>query len=486
MVMKVTLASEIADALPPRSCLLLGTAEPVRILRFVPLLVPPEGTSKSAWTVEHARTVRAMCPGGVTVIGIYAGRTVDTDASSRQSMATLARRAISDDRSVSHAIVLATSGSGRVIVRTISIHDATDDGSKSADVRTTSVFPLFELKGYIKLDGIPLTISGTSQRQLEVAAVDHINKLVDEAAISFPGDRQTEIITNKADTRPFSEMSGAASTIGKKKGKSKGLRSATKRKGSSNLKGQVTEQISVHVHLPLGPSSPDGDTDSETEHDGSHSVTDELERSLRVTGGVYILAVVPAEATAGEALRAVREDITRSLHTRVNLMHETTDDSDDGKLNEEKGKDTEITENDASLERHWPTRVIARAAPGDHARQLGMTEYVAKGEALEEVEERVTEVLSWTSDDVASAPIELVERGNDVSELVAKPQGQSAETVETRTVDRVADGATEEKVEGIHLEDEQVFEGEHPQWMVNLLLATVVIVILAILLRQVI
>lgn len=486
MVMKVTLASEIVDALPPRACLLLGTAEPVRILGFVPLLAPPEGTSKSAWTVEHARTVRAMCPGGVTVIGIYAGHTVGTDASSLQSVATLARRAISDDKSVSHATVLATSGNGRVIVRTISINDATDDGSKSADVRATSLFPLLELKGYVKFDRIPLTMSGTSQKQLEVAAVDHINKLVDEAAISFLGDQQTEIIANIADIRSFSDMSGAASTVGRKKGKSKGIRSVTKRKGISNLIGRVTEQVPVHVHLPLGPASPDSDTDSETEHDGSYSVTDELEHNLQVTGGAYILAVVPAEATAGEALRAVREDISRSLYTRVYLMHEASTESDDGKPNEEKDKHTEIIENGASLECHWPVRVIARAAPGDQASQLGMTEYIAKGEALEDVEERVAEVLSWTSDDVAHASIELVETGNEVSEVATRSQGQCAETVATRAMDRASDDATEEKVEGVHSEDEQVFEGDHPQWMVNLLLATVVIVILAILLRQVI
>lgn len=502
MVLRVTLASEISDALPTRSCLLLGTAEPVRILGLVPLLAPPEGTSKSAWTVEHARTVRGMCPGGVTVVGIYAGRSIGADPSSLQTTAALARRVVLGDGSVSYAIVLATSAKGRPIVRTIAIHDIADDGSKSGDIRTASFFPLFELTSYVKLDGVPVsTPKEITQRQLTFAAVDHINKLVDGAVISFPGDQETETIVDAKETRPISELLGVAPATGKKKGKGKGTRSATKRKGSNNLKLPATEQVSIQVLLPLGPASPDTDTDSESEHGGTRSVTDGFERILRLSGGVHVHAVVPAEATAGETLRAVREDISRSLNERVRLMFEEDDDNDGGSGGERdsESRKTEATEDHvASLRRQWPRRVIAQAASGDPVRQLGMTEYVVEGETLKDVEARVSEVLSWASEDIERAPIELVEATNDaISEtaeeavrlrghLPVQAESDSKATAETKDVDRSSDDVVAESGEAVGLNDEDFSENDHPQWMVNLLIAAVVIVILAILLRQVI
>lgn len=431
-----------------------------------------------------------MCPGGITVLGIYAGRSVGTNASSLQTTAILARRALADDKSVSHALVLAATGKGRPVVRTIAVDDPADDGSKSGDVRTAAMFPLLIFKAYLDLDGVsvPTPVSATGT-QLDLATANSIAKLVKRGAVSFQKNGESVFLVDETDDRGFSDI---CTTPAAGKGKNK-PRSATRRKGSDSPKLPEAEQVPVQIALPLGPDPFDDEKDDETESDGARSATDGSETSIKLAGGMYVHAVLPANATVGQVLCAVREDIIRSLYARVRTMHDDADD-DFGEPSDEEGTNAQVAKSKDEIETRLPVRVIARAMSGDSVRQLGMTEYMVKGETLEDAEARIAEVLSWTGDDLERASVEQVE--SEISEVASKshedeskqddPTAEIARTIQPKTTDEISGNAAADNAENDSSDNERLLEGDPSQWMVNIFIAAVLIVFLAILLRQVI
>jgi Odorant response abnormal 4-like len=107
-----------------------------------------------------------------------------------------------------------------------------------------------------------------------------------------------------------------------------------------------------------------------------------LEEGARVCGAVEVCAVVRGDATLGEVLRAVREDVMRSLTVRRELLRE---------LEEEEGEEGDAGRA-AGTSYALPARVLCE--PSDTG--LPLSEYLLEGESVaDDVVPRLRELLSW-------------------------------------------------------------------------------------------
>lgn len=141
---------------------------------------------------------------------------------------------------------------------------------------------------------------------------------------------------------------------------------------------------------------------------------------VRVRGGMHVEAVVMPDSKVSEVLRVVRDDLERSVRTRMQLLREM-----------EEGDEIEAQESVRS--KAVPVRVVARAQG-----RLPMTDYLTEGESLDEdVQGRFVEVLSWTDEEIEQYNLILTERFAEVTILQSVPRTKKpdVEPLDIETVD---------------------------------------------------
>lgn len=136
---------------------------------------------------------------------------------------------------------------------------------------------------------------------------------------------------------------------------------------------------------------------------------------VRVRGGLHVEAIVTPDSTVGGVLKVVRDDLERSVRTRMQLLREM-----------EEGD--EIAAQESVRSKVVPVRVVARAQGG-----LPMTDYLTEGESLDEdVQGRFVEVLSWTDEEIERYNLIQTEHFVDVaiSQSVSRPKKPDVEPLD--------------------------------------------------------
>lgn len=487
------LSSEAAKTLSVTPSLLIGTNDPVRIHSFVPVPSCPQNSSITAWTSEHANTVRAMCPGGLTIIGICIGTSSNSDNQTLTRAARLARRVTTDDPSVNVAIILVRSENDRFSARTVTTQDVLGDSLKVGDVHMFVATPLIELHASVSFQGNSVSIDkSSSDKEIELAVVTHVEKLIDQAVISILSGEGKDVafITDETDSQAFSSVSGMTSNSGlgmvsRRKGKSKAKRSAEKKKESEGTNLRSTQVVSIQMHLPFGLHR--SHLDNEESYEDAFGITqctlaEQHSTTVSMTGRLAIRGAVFEDATTGEALRAVRQDVSRSLRARLRAKY----DDDDGSENGEGDSEGKCLARDDEVCLEMPVRIIGHTVSGDKIRRFSVTEYIARGESVSDVHRRVTEILSWTHTDIQKSLFVPIEEHHAVISKKARVNGSIQNESESNMDlgNTVLDGVTVEGASETNLGSEDETSVLH-QALVNMLIGAVVVVVLAIILRQI-
>lgn len=144
-----------------------------------------------------------------------------------------------------------------------------------------------------------------------------------------------------------------------------------------------------------------------------------VQSKVCVKGGMHVEAVVTSESTVGEVLNVLRDDLRRSVQTRLQLLHEME-------------ADDEIATRQSSQGKAIPVRVLARAQG-----RLPMTEYLAEGESLDQdVQSRFVEVLSWTDEDIEQYELVQTEHFADVSKFSSDSRSKKPD-VESLDIEKI-------------------------------------------------
>lgn len=376
---KVQIDSHLCNPLPTEPAFLIGTTEPARILCLVPQLPAPPDTSALVWTSEHARLISAMCVGGINVLGLYvpSGNT-GTTATDVEVAAALARRifvrlSIMRANSLVGPLVLCKGVKGKPAVKLIPTEAS--ESPRQADLRITQGLSdnIIILRGHVTLQGIT---TGFVQEgvDLETACIEYTNKLTLHAIIDVSGaGKQSVIIDSEDDDRSLSSLMGWPSS------------STSKKKPDANV--PPLQDINVLFPSTLFSSRPL--TLFNKDSMGS------MKKSVALHGLISVFAVVLRDTAAGEALRNVRSDMSRSLRARVDIAHEMDD--------------SELQNSSAKGRSPLPIRVVAWPSEIMTCSKLPMTDYLIDSSSLEEVKSHFAEILSWSKDDLSLAHFEQTE-----------------------------------------------------------------------------
>lgn len=447
MGVKVQIDSALSEILPTKTCFLLGTSDPPRILYMTPFLPTPPETSSQSWTTEHARTLHAMCPGGVSLLGTYAPsgeRNTSMSSKNVDLMALLVRRIAATLDLPAFQFVLTTALKGRLAVKQVA-HD--EDGVRAADLRVVSNLAdrAVRLQGQVALKNIvvPLATEHNDQsiKKAEQTCVARAEQLASLAVVSISKSEKVHILTDVTDERSLAEVMTWPIPSGSKK------------------KSQVSviPPVDVDIHLPFG--EPVTDEDDDGKGDGNKKETSQTpQTSISLSGYMFVQAVVTQDSSIAEVLHAIRGDVKRSLQTRMQLLCE--------------GDELEEDPDEMSTpgSRSFPVRVVA-SSKAPRPRHIPFTEFISAGEDMNDVKARIAEVLAWSESDMSDASVER-------KELVGKVHAAEKS-------DAVVPPLKAEDIDACsELDDDDEMEGP-PPLLVNGVLLAIILTVIAIVVKQI-
>ena len=327
---------------------------------------------ETKWVAEHGRQVNRMLIGGISVLGIYVHCLPDVASANQaklsQCLLSLQSRIernkwlkkiyLHSERYLLHIC----SATGKLTCRSFDVSNK-QATSKPADCKFQSFVGNWH-SAFTSIDvhvnvSIPLSPKASETEKSILLACQHEIEEVWNAYCTSDGPNlltEDQMISNISTT----------------KSKSKGKQEAT----SQNLKLTLFK-------LP----------NSDKAEDVVRQETTYLE--VKFFGGIYSRAVLNSKATYGDAIKALKVDLIRSLLTRIELLCE------------------EAEVNNLVQVEEWslvsPTRVFYPV----HKSSLYFSDYSFKDESVDDIVSRFSELLNLTVD---KSDLVYFERSPDVSE----------------------------------------------------------------------
>lgn len=389
MGIKLQIDSAACDNVPGNSVgVLIGTTSPqIRILSLIPSPKVPQSTSLHKWCVEHAKLLSNMCLGGINILGTYAPLSRNsTHSAAIDTAAAIAREIISEETNAP-PIVLYSGLKGRISAKEVR---SVSEGFKSADIKQIQglLDSTVILRAIAHAPPVLFPLSNDDNMiENEKICANLLNRLLNDTIISLNAS-EIVLVTSEEDETIL------ASTMGWE------LAESRKKKNISYVR---REPISAVVYLPLA--------------DKIGSDCKQIEPSantIRLSGAINVNAVITQDSSLGSVLKAVRDDLSRSLKVRLQLLREA---------DEEELESSEVAPAGAPCagSRLLPRRVIV-TPPSDTKTCIPFCNYVLPGDSLEDdVLGHCSEILSWKPGVAEKSNIEEVEAPESVLQSSQQP-----------------------------------------------------------------
>lgn len=274
----------------------LGTLSPPRIVRHhkTPPMLP--AVTRASWAAAHADQVRAMCPGGLSIIALFYPEPLPSSLPPVPGA----------------PFVIGLSNSGRIQAKQLREPQPRTAVVKEVDNLANGVICV---RADVQFPNIPVPTFDPGHEEDDCA--EALQGLLWSAVVILKDSKGNDVvIADTADRRSLTEVMAW--------------------EPQDLSKGKCTwdekEALEAEVLLPIGRAV-------EEHRESREGVT--------VGGGMHVEAVVMQDATLGAVLTAIKDDMERSLRARVQLIQEGK--SEEGAAREER---TGV--------RPMPVRVVAR------------------------------------------------------------------------------------------------------------------------------
>lgn len=323
-----------------------------------------------------------MCTGGISILGTFTpflNAIQPTPASVVTAAAALARHVVTDTER--HPPILLCAGhKGRLVVKEV-LDPA--KGIKSAVMKDLSALHrgIVCIWSNVQLPVAHIPCKASDDlREVETDCVAAIEPLFSKAVLRMSGPHDSVVVTSRDDDTVFADAMGwQLNLVGNKK----------------NVTFQSRQPVNAELLFPLG-----GDDLS------AKPSKDDTDKVVRLSGTMFVQAVVMQDCTLGDLLEAVRSDMLSSLKVRLQLLAEIDEDNEEDEIEH----DTPALYMRPGC-RALPARVLATPINETPTACLPMSEYILAEETVDDdVTSRFMEILPWNQNSLEQYKIEQKEQ----------------------------------------------------------------------------